>query len=83
MKPLTIINVTDVTDNFKIRLLNRKCQSYQENDIAHLHKEAMKNVTYLTNMYVYSCLAKFENRLIEYKLQSGEEIADNKIYFLN
>ena len=83
MKPLTIINVKDVTEKFNWKIFNDKCFPFPQCEHGQLLKTAMKNLNYLTKMYTYSCICKYENTLIEYKVQSGEDITTEKLYFLN
>ena len=71
------IAIEDVTVSFKDKLFNMKmcCNG--------LEKEALKHITYMTNLYFYNNVYKFNGLTIEFKTQSSDEINDHSIFFLN
>jgi len=74
---LTPLEITDVTVKFIDRIWELKT------GMDYSIIEAMKHITYLTDMYVYSNIYLFGNNVIEFKTQSGEEINNYSIFFLN
>jgi len=73
-----IINISDITVSFKDRLFDLKTTPQVE-----LTKQALKHITYKTNMWVYSNICKYDGVLIEYKTQTTDEINNFTIHFLN
>ena len=75
---LEIINVNDVTVPFKDKIFEMKVSPQFP-----LTSQALKCITYRTNMYVYSNLYKYEGHLIECKTQTSDDINNYSVRFLN
>lgn len=75
---LEIINVTDIAVAFKDKVFELKTSPCCD-----LTRQALKKTNYLTNMWVYSNICKFEGMLIEYKTQTTDEVNNFTIHYLN
>jgi len=71
------ISISDITGDFKDKLFNLKVFCSDKD------REALRNITYRSNMYFYNNIYKFNGLTIEFKTQSSDEINDHSIFFLN
>lgn len=76
---LTILNNEDVTDKMRSFFLRIGTVKFEQPYNIMASRGFNKN----SNMYFYKNLLKFGSYMCEYKTQSGEEINDYSIIFLN
>ena len=80
---LEIINVEDITIKFKDELFDKKVSlPYRENEFERICLfKALKNITYLTDLYVYKNTIKVDNYVCTYITQTSDNINNHSIFF--